>query len=217
MAAETSSRLKLLRLAVFRDLGLSERSAEARRIWHKKVVTWAFRDPFRLLATDKTRQMVRSLISTAFTLWEDALNGSVKFYEEEFLSDDRNFLKPDVDIDILFAEGEHGDDEPFDSTGGMVAHSRYPPEGILHLDADEMWSFDGSNGVDLRYVIIHEIGHVLGLRHSKKKSSIMSKYYRSLDTGMKLPLADIASIRRLYRVKSERQDALRRSSKKPSF
>ncbi|VDL79210.1 unnamed protein product [Nippostrongylus brasiliensis] len=116
--------------------------------------------------------------------------------------------------------------QPFDSTGGMVAHSRYPPEGILHLDADEMWSFDGSKGVDLRYVIIHEIGHVLGLRHSKKKSSIMSKYYRypaksiffeSLDTGMKLPIADIASIRRLYRVKSERQDALRRSSKKPSF
>ncbi|WKY02623.1 hypothetical protein Q1695_016134 [Nippostrongylus brasiliensis] len=212
-----SGGLSVPRLLMLCMIASTSSNLQAHRIWHKKVVTWAFRDPFRLLATDKTRQMVRSLISTAFALWEDALNGSVKFYEEEFLSDDRNLLKPDVDIDILFAEGEHGDDEPFDSTGGMVAHSRYPPEGILHLDADEMWSFDGSKGVDLRYVIIHEIGHVLGLRHSKKKSSIMSKYYRSLDTGMKLPLADIASIRRLYRVKSQRQGAVRRSSKKPSF
>lgn len=33
-----------------------------------------------------------------------------------------------------------------------MAHSGYPPKGVLHLDADEMWSFDGSDGVDLRYV-----------------------------------------------------------------
>lgn len=42
--------------------------------------------------------------------------------------------------------------QAFDGKGNMVAHSGYPPQGILHLDADEDWSFDGSHGVDLRYV-----------------------------------------------------------------
>lgn len=172
-----------------------------RKIWHQRIITWTFRDPFRLLPNERTRQLVRSLIATAFALWENALDGRLEFHEMTVLEGSAGVRKPaDVDIDILFAHGKHGDDEAFDNVGGMVAHSGYPPKGVLHLDADEMWSFDGSDGVDLRYVIIHEIGHLLGLRHSRDKSSIMRKFYRSLASGMRLPSVDMVSIRRLYGV-----------------
>ncbi|KAK6014353.1 Matrixin, partial [Ostertagia ostertagi] len=95
-----------------------------------------------------------SLIATAFALWEEALNGRLEFHEVTYQDANGDEVRkpPDVDIDILFARGDHGDNEAFDSNGGMVAHSEYPPKGILHLDADERWSFDGSDGVDLRYV-----------------------------------------------------------------
>ncbi|CAJ0596602.1 unnamed protein product [Cylicocyclus nassatus] len=146
--------------------------------------------------------MMRALISTAFALWGDALNGHFDFEDVSHLvSSSKGITKPPgLDIDILFARKFHGDEEAFDGKGNMVAHSGYPPHGILHLDADEDWSFDGSHGVDLRYVMIHEIGHLLGLRHSRKKSSVMSKYYRTLATGMRLPHVDVESIRRLYSV-----------------
>ncbi|PIO76196.1 Matrixin [Teladorsagia circumcincta] len=178
-----------------------------RKVWHQNIVTWTFRDPFHLLANQKSRRLVRSLIATAFALWEEALNGKLEFHEVTDLTNGDGLRKPsDVDIDILFARGDHGDNEAFDSIGGMVAHSEYPPKGILHLDADERWSFDGSDGVDLRYVIIHEVGHLLGLRHSRKQSSVMSKYYRNLSDGMRLPQVDVHSIRRLYGLKANHQN-----------
>ncbi|VDO58071.1 unnamed protein product [Haemonchus placei] len=189
------------------SLHISSYEAPKRRIWHQKVVTWSFRDPFHLLANEKSRRLVRSLIATAFALWEEALDGRLEFHEVIGFDDGSDEVRkpPHVDIDILFARGEHGDNEAFDRNGGMVAHSEYPPKGILHLDADERWSFDGVDGVDLRYVILHEVGHLLGLRHSRKKSSVMSKYYRNLSCGMRLPSVDVRSIRRLYGLKGNRR------------
>ncbi|KAL6725642.1 hypothetical protein Aduo_007681 [Ancylostoma duodenale] len=147
------------------------------KIWRQRVITWAFRDPFKLVVNDESRQLDAS----------------------QLVVDEKDLTKPPgIDIDILFARGIHGDKEAFDGKGNMVAHSGYSPQGILHLDADEDWSFDGSHGIDLRYVMIHEIGHLLGLRHSRKKSSIMSKYYRRLITGMRIPQVDVQFIRRLY-------------------
>ncbi|VDM65933.1 unnamed protein product [Strongylus vulgaris] len=125
-----------------------------RKIWRQRVITWAFRDPFKLLMNEQSQQLMRTLISTAFALWGNALDGYLDFQDvSHLISNSENVAKPsDVDIDILFARGSHGDKEAFDGKGNMVAHSSYPPDGILHLDADEDWSFDGSHGVDLRYV-----------------------------------------------------------------
>ncbi|CAI4224680.1 unnamed protein product [Auanema sp. JU1783] len=103
-----------------------------------------------------------------------------------------------TDIDIYFARGEHGDVEALDGPGGIVAHSGLPPRGYLHLDADEQWSFDGINGIDLRYVILHETGHLLGLRHTRVSSAIMNPYYRDLKNGLILSPHDVHSIQKLY-------------------
>lgn len=54
----------------------------------------------------------RSLIATAFALWENALDGRLEFHEMTVLEGSAGVRKPaDVDIDILFAHGKHGDDE----------------------------------------------------------------------------------------------------------
>ncbi|KJH50301.1 Matrixin [Dictyocaulus viviparus] len=148
-------------------------------------------------------------------MWSEALKGRLNFHQVSNLSTigrNDNFQKPpDVDIDIYFAKGDHGDKEfgcdsflnikAFDGVGGMVAHSEYPPKGVMHLDADEKWSFNDSIGIDLRYTLIHEIGHLLGLRHSRKSTSVMNKYYRKFPIGTRyLPYVDVYSIRRLYGV-----------------
>ena len=57
-----------------------------------------------------------------------------------------------VDIDILFAEGSHGDEIPFDGKGKSLAHTFFrdyiDPEkgGDQHYDEAEMWTQLTSEG-----------------------------------------------------------------------
>lgn len=101
---------------------------------------------------------------------------------------------------IFFATGAHGDAYPFDGPGKVLAHTFYPAPpnsepvaGDLHLDADEAWRV-GSD-LDLYSVVLHELGHALGLGHSDQPGAVMYPYYR-LATA--LTQEDITAIQRLY-------------------
>ncbi|KAE9413266.1 hypothetical protein Angca_000523, partial [Angiostrongylus cantonensis] len=80
--------------------------------WRQRTLSWTFRDPFKLLNEEK-RRIARSLLLTAFAMWEEALEGRLKFKPvPRTISNDDDFRKPsDVDIDIFFAKGDHGDME----------------------------------------------------------------------------------------------------------
>ena len=116
-------------------------------------------------------------------------------------------------VNLLFAAGSHGDMYPFDGPGRVLAHTFYPsppnPEtiaGDLHLDDDELWTVDPNQGypaVDVFSVVLHELGHALGLGHSDVPGSVMYPYYRSA-TG--LTPEDIRAIRELYAARSAPDD-----------
>lgn len=103
-------------------------------------------------------------------------------------------------IAIVFTTGSHGDAYPFDGTGGILAHTFYPappnPEpiaGDMHLDNSENWQL--GTGTDLYSVVLHELGHALGLAHSDTPGAVMYPFYRLND---KLTDQDISSVRQLY-------------------
>ncbi|PAV60059.1 hypothetical protein WR25_19545 [Diploscapter pachys] len=180
------------------------------------MISWSFRDPFQLVRSREKRNAVRAILKSSFDQWEKALGGYVLFIEKP----DRKFElttgdKPNnVNIDIYFARGYHGCKEAMDGRGGIVAHSKFPPKGILHLDADERWSIDGKRGVDLRYTLLHEIGHLLGMRHLLRKDAIMnpeyqygkimtasnSKLFSSTSETPKLSYFDRRALYRLYQL-----------------
>ena len=103
-------------------------------------------------------------------------------------------------IAIQFARGSHGDGYPFDGLGGTLAHTFYPAPpnteplaGDMHLDADETWHIGTTT--DVFSVVLHELGHALGLGHSTTPGTVMYPYYR-FSSG--LTDDDIAGIRDLY-------------------
>ena len=103
-------------------------------------------------------------------------------------------------VSFLFATGAHGDAYPFDGPGNTLAHTFYPappnPEplaGDVHLDDAENWRV-GAN-TDLFSVVLHELGHALGLGHSDNPNDVMYPYYRISST---LSDGDRTAILRLY-------------------
>jgi hypothetical protein len=97
-----------------------------------------------------------------------------------------------ADIEVGWETGAHGDGFPFDGVGSVAAHGFYPETGWLHFDDAETWidwnaelaAFQSNpwnwnamirlaNGTDTLHVAIHEIGHTLGLDHSREENAIM--------------------------------------------
>lgn len=72
-----------------------------------------------------------------FQTWEDITCLSIS------QSDDK-----DVDIEVMFAYGFHGDSGAFDGLGGTLAHGYYPGDnsiglnGDIHFDESENWIGD---------------------------------------------------------------------------
>ncbi|EFP08386.1 hypothetical protein CRE_16166 [Caenorhabditis remanei] len=100
------------------------------RRWTQKQILWNFADPHNLL-THKQFEGVRYTVQEAFGKWAVALEDLVEFEE---VSSEKI-----ADISVFFAKKNHSCYEEFDGKGGVVAHSMYPPFGILHLDGDEEW------------------------------------------------------------------------------
>jgi hypothetical protein len=103
-------------------------------------------------------------------------------------------------LQILFAGGAHGDAYPFDGVSGMLAHTFYPSPpnmepvaGDMHLDLAEPWRTGAD--LDLYSVVLHELGHALGLAHSDLPGSVMYPYYRMSTVLMP---EDINAIQGLY-------------------
>jgi hypothetical protein len=108
-------------------------------------------------------------------------------------------VEASASIDISFPSGDHGDGFPFTPYGVVLAHTFYPPPnpepiaGDMHVNYDQEWSVNGS--LQLYAVMLHEMGHALGLGHSDTPGDVMYPYYQA--TGH-LASGDIQALRTLY-------------------
>ena len=161
------------------------------RRWEKSDLTYALIEDSRQINRDD----VLRYLSEAFTQWAAAAN--LTFTEID---------DPDsADIIVRFSILEHGDGVPFDGPGGTLAHAFFPPPnggslaGDAHFDDEEPWSIDTpapAGRIDLASVILHEIGHSLGLGHSAVQDAVMYPFYAG--ERRQLHPDDIQGIQALY-------------------
>lgn len=142
----------------------------------------------------------KNVIAQAFGLW--AAQTPLTFTE----TTNQN----EADIVIEWAVGDHGDGDPFDGPGDVLAHATFPNpydgrQVFLHFDDDERWVDSDTRNVDLLTVAAHEIGHTLGLAHSSDPGALMYPSYE--EPRRFLGDDDIAGIQDLYGVGSNPQPA----------
>merc|ERR1712123_293305 len=132
--------------------------------------------------------LVNADVRRAFRFWSEATN--LKFFSKD---------RGDVDIEIAFFTFSHGDGNPFDGVGGTLAHAYFPRyEGDVHMDDSEAWTENSKKGTNLLQTLTHEIGHSLGLSHSRVSASVMAPFYRGWEPAFKLHSDDIRGIQSLY-------------------
>lgn len=104
-----------------------------------------------------------------------------------------------------FTKFEHGDGLSFDGIGGTLAHAYFPEfGGDIHMDDSETWTVNSTIGTNLLQILVHEIGHSLGLSHSDTFGSLMVPFYRDYDPNLHLHSDDIRAIQELYDIKKKK-------------
>ena len=82
----------------------------------------------------------------------------------------------------------------------VLAHAFNPRNGNLHLDSAEEWTENTDNGINLRLVTAHEMGHAIGLYHSNLAEALMYPAYTGYvsERDFRLPSDDSQGAIALY-------------------
>ncbi|XP_072400573.1 interstitial collagenase-like [Diabrotica undecimpunctata] len=164
--------------------------------WHKQHLRWYF--PQRTPKAQKDAEM-------AFQTWQNVSTLTFTMVTNPTLE------PPDITITMI--RGTHnfrancmGDDEcPIRFVGGAaLGHSYFPHPADtcteIHLDITKPWHFGNDSipegRISFLMVLVHEIGHALGIGHSGTQSAVMYSMYQHKISG--LHKDDITAIQYLY-------------------
>ncbi|GMT18238.1 hypothetical protein PFISCL1PPCAC_9535, partial [Pristionchus fissidentatus] len=142
--------------------------------------------------TDMDKTATKKTIQKGFDVWakQSHIPQLSESHHQVTLEFEEAKSAEDADINIRWEEKEHGDKFPFDGEGNeeenVLAHTFFPDykpfplNGDIHFDDAEKWSLQVGVNTFFPYVLVHEIGHALGLQHSQSNMAIMNPHYKDI-------------------------------------
>lgn len=179
--------------------GVSDFTMASECGWDKRELKyWNGRGGFSLFHDEMSRGDSKiaspALVDECFAAW-----AAVTDFKFERVAE----FSPD-EVDILVGGGR-GEKDGFDGPGRTLGWAHLPCGDFdfleCRLDMHEKWTNDSDKRlvdpwVYARAVLLHEIGHILGLDHSDDPADLMAAYYNP--EIVDLQPGDIARIRALY-------------------
>ena len=126
------------------------------------------------------REDVLSAVADALKMWEEASGVILNVIDRRAAAatTTTNVASAVVNLSWRDHSGTNDDLTRFDGPGGTIA--RATPE-YVHLDSSELWCVRNVPSkpfaFDIYSVVLHEFGHVLGLKHSAHIDDVMSPFY----------------------------------------
>lgn len=161
-----------------------EKNIASMRGWKDKNLTWCFDD--RILPPSVWFSFL-SVIEESLSQWQNVCG--VKF----------SFLQDSKKANLIF------EFKDIDRPGGILAYTEVPDpmenQKRLSFDLNENWSTlnfaDPANlyRLDIRRVVLHEVGHVLGIPHLEAGNLMQVNYSWAINS---LQPGDIAEAVRLF-------------------
>lgn len=139
---------------------------------------------------------IPGIIDDAFNLWANVSNftnlGQVTDSGLGFGADETGGSFGDIRIGTINIDGPSRVLAHAYGPGSQTTFSNGSIAGDIHLDNSENWV----NSIDLATVLLHEIGHTIGLDHSTVEGSVMFATYSG--ANFNLSADDIAGIQSIY-------------------
>jgi hypothetical protein len=154
--------------------------------WHKRYLPL-------LVITDTPNSSVESMINRACDTWNKAIEdagikiGGRMFVFSGYTIDAAAFEKPSPGVIPIKLVRDLSDHPHAQLIINSMTHEIRASPILLPIDMMDS---------KLRQVILHELGHVIGLPHSSDISSIM--YPTAIATSTKITPADVTLLRSLY-------------------
>lgn len=146
----------------YQDHNLTEKFAYGPSKWNGKSLTWKLTNNAVVITTAQAR----TAIAAAFASW--ATETDLTFTEVTGTGT--------ADILLTFAAIDGGGVFP----GNVLARTGFPGNGgDMTIDNGENWSVSGTTTpqtVDFQTVMLHELGHALGLNHSSVSGATMGPF-----------------------------------------
>ncbi|CAJ0951074.1 unnamed protein product, partial [Mesorhabditis belari] len=141
--------------------------------WKINELTWSIGS----YPSSLTKEQVRKSFANAFDAWSQISS-------------------------FVFTEITRSDYADIKAALAVMAVTHFPPSGISLFNAKTKWVDTDPIGdieMDLRREALHQIGHALGLKHSKDLSSIMHfSQYRHTEHEVKIEEIDVEALQKLY-------------------
>ena len=171
---------------------------------YNKRLSWQGNLPIKLYVHESMPEQMMPALERAIATWDKSMGRKmfeiVKTHKDG--GKDINAFKDGTNSVYWYTKGEwKGEkDDQAKTVISWVGNQIRQANILINADTIKFYSevATGVNQVDLESVLLHELGHVLGLKHNDKRPGIMATYLKENSERRKILTADLDSVRCEY-------------------